>query len=336
MICLLCPKCQKVLSVNEAHRGGIGQCPHCAQKFRIPGGVPQPTALPPPVSEPPTLPPPVPPPPPRPSIRVNDSPRLPGEPATVNSAGLPPPPVRAQGPRPAGFPDFELTPPAEPPTMTVKFQPQRAVEEDYETLEVDDGAPVQEPEYDVVAEVIPTPPIPVADVPAAVRPDPPLAVPVVADDEPLDAVPAEPARRATDRDDEDHRRRPRRRRRRRRSSGGFSWPTELIPGVGNFVAIMIIIGALWVLIAGLALLLPPLGIFLVLLGGLLAVVGQIWFLLVAFQDDFTTGLLCLLLPVYALIYLVTNQENAGPPFLVNLLGVLMAASGIWLLGGFGG
>ena len=42
MICLLCPKCQKVLSVSEANRGGIAQCPACGQRFRIPGAPPEP------------------------------------------------------------------------------------------------------------------------------------------------------------------------------------------------------------------------------------------------------------------------------------------------------
>jgi hypothetical protein len=253
----------------------------------------------------------------------------------VNSAGLPPPPVRSEPARPPGFPDFELTAPPEPPTVMFKFQPQVAQEEEYETLEVDEGCAAEEPVYDAVAEVA-TPPISAAEAAEAIRaPAKPPPIPVLGE-EPLDAVPVEPSPREVETDDEDDRPRPRRRRRRRRRSGGFSWPTEIIPGVSNFAAVLIILGAVWVLLAGIAVLLPPVGIFLILLGGLVATFGNIWFLIIAFQEDFITGLLCLLLWPYALFFLITNQESAGPPFLVNAIGLLMVGSGIWLVGGLGG
>jgi len=37
MIRMQCPKCEKKLGVNESLAGGVGTCPECGQKFRIPG-----------------------------------------------------------------------------------------------------------------------------------------------------------------------------------------------------------------------------------------------------------------------------------------------------------
>ena len=103
--------------------------------------------------------------------------------------------------------------------------------------------------------------------------------------------------------------------------------------MGNFLAILIILGAVWLVLAGVALLLPPLSVFLILLGMLLAAAGNIWFLIVAFQDDTLTGVLCLLVPLYALIFLINNQDAAGRPFLVGLIGTLMVVSGVAIAGG---
>lgn len=38
MIRAKCPKCGKPVVVDEAQAGGVGACPHCGQKFRVPGG----------------------------------------------------------------------------------------------------------------------------------------------------------------------------------------------------------------------------------------------------------------------------------------------------------
>src|ERR1700730_9496342 len=37
MIRLQCPKCEKKLGVDDSKAGGVGVCPECGQKFRIPG-----------------------------------------------------------------------------------------------------------------------------------------------------------------------------------------------------------------------------------------------------------------------------------------------------------
>src|SRR5579863_7892210 len=40
MIRVICPKCEKRLSVSDSQAGGVGNCPECGQKFRIPGTKP--------------------------------------------------------------------------------------------------------------------------------------------------------------------------------------------------------------------------------------------------------------------------------------------------------
>jgi hypothetical protein len=40
MIRLQCPKCEKKLGVDDSKAGGVGVCPECGQKFRIPGKPP--------------------------------------------------------------------------------------------------------------------------------------------------------------------------------------------------------------------------------------------------------------------------------------------------------
>jgi hypothetical protein len=144
-----------------------------------------------------------------------------------------------------------------------------------------------------------------------------------------DALPAEPAGG------------PRKRRRRRRrarldeeeevESHGFRFPSEIIPGLDNFVVLLMVVVALWVLLGVLAFFAPPVALALIVLGIILAAAGQIWFLIVAFQEDITTGILCLVVPFYALIFLITNLEVAGRPFAVNLLGFLMFVSGLMVI-----
>jgi hypothetical protein len=330
MICLLCPKCRKMLSVGDAHRGGIGQCPGCGQLFRIPAAAP-PAALVPPLTGTPTPPPPPPAPSPEPStsravprIYLDNRPRLPGVSQPHEAPTLPP--------RPAIFPDFELTERSAAPTPVVKFQPRPQAEEEYETLELDEGDGEEKQGFDVVAEVAPPAPPPPVSAPIVVQQA--LAVepiPVAPTEEPLDAIPDTTLGRPAGVADTDDR--PRRRRRRRRGYGeGFSLlgflPTEIIPGVDNFLALLMVYGCLWVLLGALALLAPPLSVFLILLGAVLAIAGNLWFYVIAFQEDFLNGLLCLLVPVWGLLFMLNNLDTAGRPFLIGLVGTLMAVSGV--------
>jgi hypothetical protein len=61
---------------------------------------------------------------------------------------------------------------------------------------------------------------------------------------------------------------------------------------------------------------------------LVGLVGEVWLLLVAFSDSVWQGILVLLVPCYAFIYVVRNWQESKHPFLL-----LLAASAVELLGG---
>ena len=128
---LLCPNCQKPLSVPEQYAGQPMRCPLCAGTFTVPAlpQSPAPPSLPPPPPPEPRLappppdvygvsdaappPPPGPPPPPPPDLE------LPMLPATGPSpgAGMPPPPPPGHGGPPPTYaeeqPPYPVTPPPE-------------------------------------------------------------------------------------------------------------------------------------------------------------------------------------------------------------------------------
>ncbi len=75
------------------------------------------------------------------------------------------------------------------------------------------------------------------------------------------------------------------------------------------------------------------GLILVVLGGIVAVIGGLWFLLVAFQESVLWGVGCLFVPFVSLIFLIMYWDNAGKPFLVQLAGAVPMVLGIVLMGG---
>jgi hypothetical protein len=76
------------------------------------------------------------------------------------------------------------------------------------------------------------------------------------------------------------------------------------------------------LLVVLSLLIPPVALLVLFLGAAMSVTGGIWFLIVAFQEDALSGILCLLLPFYALYFLVTHLEITKKPFFLQLIGTL--------------
>lgn len=181
-----------------------------------------------------------------------------------------------------------------------------------ESLEIMDDNPGGET-YDVVAELVP----------------PPAPDPVPPDDEVIEAVEEAPEEGLLTEN-----RRPRRKRR-RRPRPGVDMPEperpprpSLLPGVSNFVLLLIGLAALWFNVGTLALLVPSLAVVPVVAGACVMVAGQVWLLTVAFRDDAVTGFLCLIVPFYALYFLTRNPVEAGRPFVVSLVGWLMLASGI--------
>jgi hypothetical protein len=129
-------------------------------------------------------------------------------------------------------------------------------------------------------------------------------------------------------EEEEERPRKKRRKKRRRSSSSGG---ELIPGLSNFAAMLIGIVVVWLLLAGVSLAVPPLAFLLVMAGGAIGFAGGIWLLIVAFQDDAMKGVLCLVVPFYALIYVIQNLDTAGRPFLLSVIGNVMMYSGFGIL-----
>lgn len=167
------------------------------------------------------------------------------------------------------------------------------------------------------------PPVPDDDLADKLQPQPAVSVPPL----PV-AIPLEPPRAS----------RQRRRRRPRleedddeEDSDEFRPPSRMIPGLDNFIAGFLAVVALWVLLGVISLVAPPVGLVLVGLGILLAAGGQIWFLIVAFQEDTVTGLLCIIVPLYSLVFLIAHLDVAGRPFVVNMLGSGMLVSGLLIL-----
>ena len=68
------------------------------------------------------------------------------------------------------------------------------------------------------------------------------------------------------------------------------------------------------------------------LGFLLSIVGGIWFLMVAFQDDVMQGILCWFVPFYSLFYLATHWEEEKMPFFTQLAGLALMMFGSCAVG----
>lgn len=107
-------------------------------------------------------------------------------------------------------------------------------------------------------------------------------------------------------------------------------PQTLLPGISNFAALLMVVASLWLLVGVIALLQPRLAFLPIGLGGLVAAAGLLWLLTVAFHEDAVTGILCLVLPLYALYFLYRSPSEAGRPFLLTLVGGLILASGLAL------
>jgi hypothetical protein len=76
-----------------------------------------------------------------------------------------------------------------------------------------------------------------------------------------------------------------------------------------------------------AFLVPPLAILPLMLGWLMMMAAGIWFLVIVFQIDVMSAVLCFLCGWYALYFLCTHFQECKRPFYLNLTGVM-----IWFLG----
>ncbi len=122
------------------------------------------------------------------------------------------------------------------------------------------------------------------------------------------------------------RKRNKKRRARRSGSGGGMGGLLIAVGVGAGVCILMIVVSFFV---------PFLALIPMVLGWLMAFAGGVWVLVVAFQDDVMQGLLCMFVPFYGLIYIITHFEETKKPLLLEVVGTVLAIVG-GCVGGFGG
>jgi hypothetical protein len=64
------------------------------------------------------------------------------------------------------------------------------------------------------------------------------------------------------------------------------------------------------------------------IGGIVLGVGWIWFVVTAFRESTSQGLLCLFIPFYAIYYAIKRWSDAKKPFLIYLVGVVVLIVGL--------
>ena len=75
-----------------------------------------------------------------------------------------------------------------------------------------------------------------------------------------------------------------------------------------------------------------LGMILCFVGAVMAIIGSIWFLVVAFQESVLWGLGCLIFGPVGLVFLIMHWDVAGKPFLLQLAGAVPMIAGIMMMG----
>ncbi len=73
------------------------------------------------------------------------------------------------------------------------------------------------------------------------------------------------------------------------------------------------------------------GMMLFGVGLIMGLIGGIWFLVVAFQENVLWGLGCLFVPFVSLIFLIMHCDKAGKPFLIQLAGVVPMVAGVAMM-----
>jgi hypothetical protein len=107
---------------------------------------------------------------------------------------------------------------------------------------------------------------------------------------------------------------------RRRWQGEGVWTGDLIPGISNFALIMIILGLGWVTLGGLSVAYRTPGLVMLGVGSLIFVVSGAWMLKIAFEESVGTGLACIFIPFYGLMFILSNLDRTGVPAVINLIG----------------
>jgi hypothetical protein len=96
-----------------------------------------------------------------------------------------------------------------------------------------------------------------------------------------------------------------------------------------FLLILLGGGGLGLILILLGLIVPAFGYLAMAVGYMMSIVGGVWFLIIAFQDDVMSGILCLICGIYSLYYLVTHFEEEKQPFFLQLVGMgIIIGSGV--------
>lgn len=132
-----------------------------------------------------------------------------------------------------------------------------------------------------------------------------------------------PRRRRSEVDDDDDFDRPRRRKRRRKRRRSEGFLDNMPLGLDAFALILLGLVFMCLMLLGLSLLLPPLALLPMGIGFLMVAAGRVWFLVIVFQEDTTQGMLCLLIPIYGLIYLLQNFDEVKKPFFLDVGGIVI-------------
>lgn len=74
-----------------------------------------------------------------------------------------------------------------------------------------------------------------------------------------------------------------------------------------------------------------LALILMICGMIITLIGAIWVIVIAFQEDFPTGLACIFIPFYTFLYTIKHyRTKTGKPLLVELLGSVLVGVGVEL------
>jgi len=115
--------------------------------------------------------------------------------------------------------------------------------------------------------------------------------------------------------------RKRRRRRRKKRSRTFGFLDFL--GFDTITLIALGIALVGFLIVPASFAIPPLIFIPMALGSVLSLVGWVWIVVIAFQDDSTQGLLCFCCGPYVLYYVIANFDEAKQPGTIWLVGTVL-------------
>jgi hypothetical protein len=132
------------------------------------------------------------------------------------------------------------------------------------------------------------------------------------------------ARRPADDDDErngedDESRRPRKKRRKKRRGGGDGSGSELVLALFAFL-LPIFIWGIFVVIGFVA---PNLAFLSFWVAVVIMAVGHLWFMAIAYEEDYMQGMLCMWVPGYSIFYLITRIGETWKPFAVECIGTVL-------------